>query len=278
MPRNIVNLPSFSGVAASQTTTIDLPVVDTYHKIQLTYGTATGGGANQTNMEAEITEVRLLVNGSVQRVFSGEQLFNVNAFRGIAFATGIIPIYFSAPWARSAAGEDAPAWHMGDVQSFQMEVDIGGAITPTLTGIAVKEVSNLPMGPIVQWKRGVLQVAATGIVNYAGNGDRDSILAVHGFETTAADITDVEVKVDERQVFKATRAQATAIYADHGFTMEADVFSIAWDHTSRIADALQVARLDGANKVIGDRALSFDFNMAVAANVTLLTETLGFRA
>lgn len=278
MPRNIVNLPSFSGVAANQTATIDLPVVDTYHKLQLTYGTGTGGGANQVNTEAEITEIRLLVNGSVQRVFSAEQLFNINAFRGISFATGIIPIYFSHPWGRSAAGEDAPAWHMGDVQSFQMEVDIGGATTPTLTGIAVKEVSNLPMGPIVQWKRGVLQVAATGVVNYAGNGDRDSILAIHGFETTAADISDIEVKVDERQVFKATRAQATAIYSDAGFAMVADVFTVSWDHTARIADALQVARVDASGKVTSERALSIDFNMAVAANVTLVTETLGFRA
>lgn len=278
MTRRFVNMPSFNGVAVGSTATLDCPTVDTYHKLMIEYREA-GVLATRPNLEAAVLEIRLLVNGSVQRTFSAAQLNAINAFRGIGFDAGMIPIFFSEPWRRTPAGEDALAWHMGDVRTFQIEVDIdAAATTPTLSAVAVKETSSFAMGPIVQWKRGVVQVAGTGDLNYAGNGDLNSVYAYHAFEAAAADITDIEVKLDDRIEFTATNPQATAHYADHGFVMQAAVFSVAFDHTSRTSDSLELVRRNAGNAVIGAKALAVKFNMAVASNFTLLSETLGLRS
>lgn len=282
MTRRVVTLPDFNGVAAGQTAFANLPAVDKYHKLQVTYGTATAGGATQANMEAEITEVRLKVNGVVQRTFSAQQLFDINAFYGIAFSTGILPIYLSEPWMRSALGEDVLAWGMADVQNFTMEIDIdSGATSPTLAMVAEKEISNDPMGPIVKWRRNQIQVSGTGVrsVTDLPRNAGESYKALHAFETAAGDISDVLVRFDGEDFFDVTDAQATELYADAGFTQQSagGVFTIsAQGLTGRSADVWPMVRQVG-NQQRRVQDFRVDFNMAVANNFTLISETLGLR-
>lgn len=282
--RRLMVLPNFQGAQANQTATLDLPKWGKYHNIQLTYTTSTVGGANQANIEAEITEIRIKVNGVVQRVFSSAQLFVINAFYGVGFSTGLLPIFFSEPWMRTVLGEEAIGWGTGDVQTFTLEVDIAaGAGVTGLSAVAEIDLADKsPMGQVVLWKRYVPQVAGVGVLNYP-NLPRGTVArpvaykALHFIEQTAADISDVLVKIDANDVFDATFAQATQLYAFAGFTMQPAMFTVSPYAMSGQIGQMWPMISPGSNPPSLVQSFEVNLNMAVAANPTLIAESLGYR-
>lgn len=265
-------LPSFSSVGAGQTATIDLPTVGIYHQLRLNYVTDTAGGATLANMIAEIGQMRLKVNGVVQRQITGAELFSINAYHGNAAVAGVIPFYFSEHWRRSPGGEDSLAWGMADVDSFQLEVDIinNAAQTCSLSATAVKELGNRLMGPIVKMRRYSVTVAATGIVNVQSLPRTDAYYALHAF---SANIADVRVRMDQRDRFEAVLADVNDYYTTQGKVPQASMFHIDASATGRVADAFNMRGPDG--KTVSE--FQVDFNMTSAASFALVTEQLGLR-
>ena len=285
MARKLLTLPSFSGVGAGQTATLDIPTLESYHKIVLKYQTTTAGGATQANMEAEIDEVRIKVNGKTQRVFDGRQLFDINAYHGItvipgsAGVYGYLPIYFSEPWRRSAQGEDSLAWHMSDVDSFQIEVDINaGATAPVLATLAHREVTPLgqnnrplPMGPIVKWRRFNWQPTGAGVFNVQTLPIIDSYYAIHMDDVT---INSVDLTIDGVEWFDTVdRLDLNEMYVDQGFVPDADWTVIDFSPSARVAHARPMR--DSAGVKVKD--LRLDLDMAGAATFDVVTETVGLR-
>lgn len=268
--RSLISLPSANAVAAGQTATFDVPARDLYHGISIFY-TESGTAASQAVMEAAITEVRLKIDGKVQRRFSAATLFKILAFYGDVVEAGYLPIYFSEPWRRTSQGEDALAWGMADVSTFTIEIDIAaGRTAPALSAKAMIERVGRPLGIIKKWRQFTIPSNGAGIVNVTTLPKGDAYFALHAF---TANVIDVEVKIEGREEFKATRADATHWYARHGLQHQAGVFSIAFDHTNRVYDALPTR--NGAGALISD--FRIDFNMSAATNFLLLTEVVGTR-
>lgn len=279
MPRHFISTNAFSSVAAGSQATLDLPVGDlVYHGLQLSYG-ASGAAANQATMEADIDQVRIKVNGKEQRRFSARELFDILAFYGVSIETGILWIPFSEGWRPSVVGEDSLAWGTADVSSLQIEVDIDAAATsPTLSARALVERVRRPMGPIVKWRRFNVGVSATGIRTLTTLPRQDAYYAIHA---DSADVDDVEVKVDQQEVFKGTKAQVDALYkqapALFGLTPQSDWFHMAFDgSTHRVSDALAMVRGNG-NALQAVQELRIDFNMSAATGFNVVTLTVGPR-
>lgn len=269
--RDIVTLPSFNAVAAGQTATINLPTSYTYHSIRLRLLTgSTPAPADAAAIKAAITAVRIKIDGKVQRRFSAGELITLNAFRGIAFQAGFLPVYFSEPWRRSTQGEDQLAWGTQDVSTFEIEVDIASGVeNPILDARAEVELANRPLGAIVKWRRYVVPVTAAGVVNLTTLPKLDAYYSLHAFSDK---VLDVEVRVDQRERWKLTKAEADAFYKDHAFTPQSGHFPIVFDYTRRVADALPM-RTPAGN--VND--FRIDYNMSAAESFNLLTETLGVR-
>lgn len=286
MARKRLTLPSFQAVAAGQTAVINVPAVDSYHGIVLKYLTATAGLATQANVEAEIDEVRLKVNGKVQRTLSARQLFDMNSYHGIAPIPGggagvymPLPFYFSEPWRRSVQGEDLLAWHMGDVETFQIEVDINAAAaSPQLMALADRETSPLdksgrpvPMGPIIKHKRYVLQPSAVGVYNAHDLPKNDSYFAMH-FDSV--DIDSIDLKIDGEDWFDGvSRLDLAQLYADQGFVMNADWTVLDFASTGRVGHARPMIHAGGARV----KDMRLDLDMGAAGAFDLITETFGLR-
>lgn len=271
MPRRFTVQNSFSAVAPGQTATVDLSPTGKYHQLRLQYGTATVGGPTQANMEAEVTEIRVKVNGKGQRVFTAAELFTINAYHGVAVTDGFLPIMFSEPWKRTIVGEDQVGWGMADVETFQIEVDIaGGALSPTLSLTAVKDVVNIPMGPIVKWRRFQVPVSAIGVFNLTSLPKSDAYNALHCF---SGNIDDVLVRVDQEDVFEAVLADVNEYYAQNGFAPQASMFHIDFQATARLADSLSMVRAN--DQLVSEYRI--DFNMSAAVAFNMITETIGFR-
>ncbi len=147
-----LQLRNVQNVAASKTAVIDVPVGFRYHYIMLQHG-FTAGTNTIAGAASNITEIRVLVNGRVQRVFSGTQLRDLNLLNSlfIGDSTGLpntapgvsFGIFFNEPWRDSPGDSDRLAWPTvrkdgsNFVDSIQIQVDLGAASTPTLQAWAM---------------------------------------------------------------------------------------------------------------------------------------------
>lgn len=149
-----IALRNVSSVVASKTTVIDLPIGPRYHAVILQHGHA--GTDTIVAGATNLADIRVKVNGRVQRYHSGTQLRDLNNLMGTftaaknfdftgtpGTAPGIsVPIFFAEPWRKSGKDQDALAWYTNLWQSFQIEVDLGAASTPTLVAWAIVDDSQ----------------------------------------------------------------------------------------------------------------------------------------
>lgn len=163
--RNVVN------VAASKTVLIDCPIGPRYHYIQLQHGYSAGTNTIAA-AQANILAVRIKVNGNIQRIFGSgvssgsnqggvelrdwttlnqEQGSTLYDWTGVPnTAPGVtIPIYFAEPWRDTPTDREALAWPSSGWASFQIEVDLGAASTPTLTAFAYIDASPASALPFI---------------------------------------------------------------------------------------------------------------------------------
>lgn len=266
MPRRNVRLPSANGVGAGQTATFDLPTNRRYYGVDLVYKT----NANQATIEADVTKIRVNINGKTQREFTAAELFKMNATNGIAFAAGIIPIMFAEPKRRTVQGEEGLAWGMKDVRTFQIEVDIAGAATaPTLGGSAEIDNVQVPLGLIVKHKRFTFSPTGAGTFQINSLPKNDAFLRTHYFSNI---VTNAKVTVDQLEAFNMSLAEATAKYARHGVAMQANTFTVAHDYTQQVTDALPMVKLDGTRV----SELMHELTVSGSGSLPVVVEYLGF--
>ncbi|AWZ00522.1 hypothetical protein RHODOSMS8_00972 [Rhodobiaceae bacterium] len=163
MPRQLKS-PQVNGVGTGQTATLTFPTSGTFRDIHLLYKRA-GVVATQAQMEAEIEEIRLNINGKTQQSWTVADLFKHNAFFGTPPADdGFIPIILVQPHRRETAGEDVFAWGMGGVSTFTIEVDFAAGIVPAITLDVYTDWSPIttPLGLILK-TRHISQVAVAGV-------------------------------------------------------------------------------------------------------------------
>jgi hypothetical protein len=279
MTRRLITTPSPNAVGAGQTATLNLAVGDlVYHGLRLIYDTSTTGGPTQANMEAEINEIRIKVDGKTQRVFSAAELFLLYQQYGMSVDDGQIPIWFSEFWRRTVQGEDGLAWGTADVATLQVEVDIdSGASSPTLSARALVEENSRPIGPIVKWKKfSNFNPGSTGTFNVVDLPKSDDYFAFHVLETTDEDIGKAVVKIDQEDVFDAGRATAETLYKDVGLTPQATLFSIFPLPWERVGDTFRMRKPRGngnGTRQVAD--LRLDLTVDNAQTFDILTETVG---
>jgi len=145
-----ISVKDISSVAASKTVVINIPTGPRCHGLILQHGYAAGTNT-AVAAAANITDIRIKVNGRIQRTHSGTQLRDMNNLMGTQTSalqydfTGVpntapgvtIPIFFAEPWRRDVKDSDALAWWTNQFESFQIEVDLGAASTPTLVCWAI---------------------------------------------------------------------------------------------------------------------------------------------
>lgn len=227
MIKQRIQLRSITNVAASKTALIEIPVGLRYHGIFLQHGYAAGTNtiaAAATNL----SEIRVKVNARIQRTMSGTQLRDMNILNGTSFdCTGLpntgctFPIFFAEPWRRDEVDQDALAWPTNGWQSFQIEVDIGAASTPTLTASAV--VDTLTTNPnsrgIVKWLRQNITAAGTSF-DFTTLDPRDFLTQISFYPDSGGSnaATQVTFRVDGVILHELTNLANTAVLTNHEMT------------------------------------------------------------
>lgn len=280
-----IKLRNVSNVAASKTALIDIPVGPRYHTIVLEHGYAAGTNTVAAAM-SNITEIRVIVNDRVQRVFSGTQLRDLNILNGTAFdcqgvpntAPGVsVPIFFAEPWRKDSASQDALAWVTAGFKSFRIEVDLSTASTPTLVASAVvdqfqpaKDVTPL----FVTMRR--QQVAAAGTSFDITTIDKKNLLqqiSLYPDSGASNAATIVTARRDGQIVRELTKSANFAINTNNDMTptasgRTANIFDLVFDHDDLLNSSLL---LNGAKEF----TLTVEAASAMSGSVTFIVQRYG---
>lgn len=253
---------------ANGTNVIDLPIGNRkYHAFYLQYKTT----AAQSVIETDITDIRLKINGVVQRNMKPRYVIDKAALHGYTFQNGLIPIYLSEPWIEPYASGELLGWGTNGLNSLQLEVVLSGASSPTLKVISEYEISDEPIGQIVKWKYQTMNVGSTGVLSLFDLPKKDRYMAVHFFENTAADISDIEVEVDDSVVYNVTDTQNSYALARQGLSPVSDVFHVIFNRDLTLGGGLNMTRADG----LPVSQFRFDVNFAAANAPEVVYEQLG---
>lgn len=277
-----IQLRNISNVAASKTALLDIPCGDRYHLLEIQHG-YTAGTNTIAAAATNITEIRVKVNGRVQRVISGTQLRDLNILNGTAYdCTGLpntapgvaFPIFFAEPWRMDEVDQDALAWKTNGWNSFQVEIDLGAAGTPTLVAWAVTDKTQASkVEGIVKWLR--TQAAAAGTSFDIPTMDRKDWLqqiSLYPDSGGANPATQVTFRVCGDIYHEMTMTANIALLNHNGMVpagaRTANIYDMVLDHDGLLATAVP---LDG----VKDVTLTIAAGGAMSGTVTAIIQRLG---
>jgi hypothetical protein len=175
-------LPSFTKPVSGQTATCNLDLGKKIHIIWLTIGYDAANADKDLNpadpADDLVGEIRLLVNGKVQRRMLGRELEQLNRLNGAQFGAVIgspasdvgdagyriiVPIFLAEPWRKSNAEAAIPAWNLSgaNVASASIEVDFKTIDSPYLGGFFEWSPADGGLGAITKWIRMTFGAAGT---------------------------------------------------------------------------------------------------------------------
>lgn len=166
-------MPSFQGVAAGQTATLNMPIGLTYHGLYIKYSGVT---------LAQMAEMRFKGNGRELFTCSVSDLDVTNQFDTLNAASGVLYIPFDRPKLLTRAAQELsaigtgarmdndpgtmdkpnPFYNPTPLSTFQLEIDIDGAATaPALSAKALQS-DPRPLGAFVKRRRFNYNISAGG--------------------------------------------------------------------------------------------------------------------
>ena len=190
-------LPPFQNVAANDTAVIpNLRIGPTYNNILLTLG--------GTFTKAQMTEIRIILGGKLIWRIAGDEMDSIDKYYLETAAATVLHLDFSDPNAKTPFGMLVGALDTSlGYNSFQMEVDIGGATSPTLSGIAdigppkpAPEVGEIDIRPVFRALLKATHTPGAAVTGHTlniplGSQQGTTIKAVHLFNSnvTAFEVT-----------------------------------------------------------------------------------------
>lgn len=268
--RNVAN------VAASKTALITLPVGPRYHTLILMYGYS--GGTNTVAAAASnILDIRVKVNGRIQRMMTGTQLRDMNLLNGSMYdCTGLpntapgvaFPIHFAEPWRKDARDQDALAWPTDGWDSFQVEVDLGAATSPTLEAWAVVDDFVPPKDSeraICKWLRQSWPAAGTQVD--IGTIDRRDWLTQISLYPAGVAASKVTLRFNGKILHEMSAAANSALLTQMGMLpattgRTANIYDLVCDHDDLLGSAVNLN---------GSRDLTLTVESASAMSGTLVS-------
>ena len=219
-------LPAPQGVAANETATLRIPLGPTYNALFLELYSGAGPTAvSAANMDAGISEIRLIVDGDVKIRGSAAFFRKRAAYYGEPFVAGMLPIFLVNPWARTIGGEDSTGYGTvgGSMAQFTLEVDFTGTLTTPTMQVYADQSDPKPFGRHLRIQKYADNYGFIGVhemVNIPALGPH-RLTAIH-IEST--DIGQVEVDANNvRQHFstallRSQRLQSSGRVPQAGFT------------------------------------------------------------
>jgi hypothetical protein len=283
-------LRNVQNVAAGATVLIELPLGRRYHYIGIMHGFSVGTNTVAA-AAANITGLRVKVNGRVQRnyalvngVSGGQMLIDKNILNGAAYAPTGLPnaapgvcfgIYFAEPWLTDELSQDSLAWPTDSFSSFQVEIDLGAASTPTIQAFAV--VDDLQTGKVPLISKHVLLSAPAGGTSFdfttLDRKDNLRVLTVYPDGGASNQPTPVIARANGQVIHELNIAQNNGLLNNFfmtptGTNRTTKLYDLVFDHDGLLQSSVPMAGLS-------DFVLTVQAAAAMSGTCALMVERLG---
>ena len=261
--KRFVQAKRVTGVQVGKTATLDLPIGPRYHTIRLTASDTAG-----ETVTSIIDEMRLKINGKVERTMTADDLNQLNLLMGSIYglhAAGtaaignngyaeILPIFFAEPWRKDLTAQDGLAWNTGNLSTFQLEIDVKAAAAgASLSALAEVDTSIItsgtsagqpnPIGKITLWEK--LQIPVNGSPSECGQNFKDLSGYLQQISFFDSNITKVEIKVNDFLIREATKQENDSILVERGMSPVSGRFDVVFDHDDVLDSALPLTNSGG---------------------------------
>lgn len=257
-------LPAANVVAAGGTSTFQVPLGPTYRSYELR-PTIAGVGATEAQMAAQISKVRMLINGIARIDVSAANLIkDCHNYYGYTIDDGVLPILLSRPYARTMVGEENLCIGTANVDTLTIEVDL--IVGATIDGLSLQSVytpESRDLGAMIQILTNTVTTAAAGQVEVSSlprsNGH---LIAMH---FNGAIVTALDVELDSVNHFDADLVTLAAVQKRTGRVPQASTNHIEATFLDRFDDVWPLQNVQ-------------DFRVKMTASgagsVEIVTETL----
>ena len=273
-------LPTFNNPVAGQTATINLTLGQKIHTLWLAIGDGVG-----LTFDTVVNEIRLLVNGKVQRRMLASELNAINSLNGTIYAAQTsgtlanpayrtyLPIFLAEPWRKTNQEAAALAWNLAGptVASASLEVDIASGMTsPVISGWYEWSPPDGGLGAITKWIRQTFGASGTE-QDFNSLTRGDYYHAIHLFKPTGANVDKVRLTADGvifQDVINALENQAMLINRGLNPDLTEGRFDLVLDADDPINSALPTT---GVNEL----SLHVEYSATASGNLVALIEKSG---
>lgn len=234
-------------VAASQLSTLIIPVRNNHHGLILNFLTAAGAALTQAQIETDVTSVTVHLsksNGKVVKLLdqiTPAEIFDLlNDYSEAAKSTytnaGCMYIPYTRP-GRLRAQNWSLSLGMKDVDVYQLQVQFSAALASAATVEVIPVVDKLPMRPLgehIELRVDTHDLASTGVETVLTAPHKEpgtALLGYHiGLGSAPGVIADIEVELDDKTLYSGLDAAMNNLNLHrHGFTPNADYFHVPFE-------------------------------------------------
>lgn len=205
-----------------------------YHEIQYRFR---DGGVDMTvaQIKARVESIVQKFNGKAVREWTPTTLDTCNSVNGAQYAAvnGYLSDYLSEPWRRTIEGEERNALGTGGLGQFTTEIKFtAAAVAPSVEAIALVDDQNRPFNayPFRHVRSYPGQPVINGAQQWPGAGPERRVGLwydrIHFFSSL---VTAVRIEMDKSVKWEdVARADAAVKYANRGFAMQANVYTVGF--------------------------------------------------
>lgn len=246
MTRPLRRMPTPQGIGAGQTASVNLPLGLTYERLYIAANV--NDGTNDVDVPVAdwgtyFGEVRLNVDGDAKIVIDAGDLASLNKYYGQAMKAGTLPLFLSRPWMRTIDGENATSYGTaGGMATFSLDMDIKAGVTVNSLEVYAVQSPGAPFGAHLRIQKFVHNqgVAGEAEISDIPRGAY-AMLALH---VNTANVSDVEVHVDQRKVHESDAELRAAHYDVIERAPQSGFTHLDFLTENRIAEALPMAVQD----------------------------------
>lgn len=211
MFKNVIKLPAFSPYAAGSDFSLRIPVTWTYQNIMIEFSGVT---------PAQLKNLELRVNGKpLQRYSSAQVLIDINTFhkRSDDATDGVLNFWQIRPELLNMIERQMTALGTADLSTVTLHGEIDAAAAAPVLSAHAEVSKNQPAGLLNHVREYVASFGTTGQleIDNLPTPARASLAAIH---LGKSDISDLEIYVDNRPIWDATKALGEKILKNRNKT------------------------------------------------------------
>lgn len=285
MARQTFQIPGFNGVGVGALNAqSSLGVGNIIYDYLALSITKNGALVSLANLDTDVSEIRIVADGSVLRRFTPALLMaflkshsQYNALANAA-ATALCSAFipFTDLSRPTVEGREAPALGTADVKQLVVQIDFkdpGGAPVYTAFGSASARIGAKSVRFFETWQIETLALV-NGVANFNTLSTVDDYL---GLIIASANPTRVRVTVDNNIVYDAYKldAQSQLRAGPYGQVSDAAAFPVAFDASGQVTDALPMSVRDQNGKILQRvSTLNWEVTSTAAENIKALRRNL----